>query len=390
MYVPGVGVDTDKFSSGLIDIALKRNELGVEKNQYMFLSVGELSKRENHEVVIKALSKIDTVDYKYFIVGKGELEKYLEDLVKALGLENKVYLLGYRTDVSELCQAADLFIFPSHQEGLPVALMEAIACKTNVICSNIRGNVDLVLDDAYLFDEHNVNAVVDCINALVDSKKREIFLEDSKEMVLKNYNHLKKFDLLAVREAMRKIYSEKSGGQYIQLNRLIFRQQFLLEHGLELDSILLFSVGELNNNKNHQIIVDAVAKLHNDKIHYFIAGEGSEKENLVLLAEKLGVVNQLHLLGFRTDVEQLLRIMDVYCLPSIREGLNVSLMEAMASGLLCVASKIRGNVDLIKNGVTGFLCDPFDVDDVTSAMINVIELQSELTCLLYTSPSPRD
>lgn len=379
MYVPGVGVDTDKFSSGLIDIALKRNELGVEKNQYMFLSVGELSKRENHEVVIKALSKIDTVDYKYFIVGKGELEKYLEDLVKALGLENKVYLLGYRTDVSELCQAADLFIFPSHQEGLPVALMEAIACKTNVICSNIRGNVDLVLDDAYLFDEHNVNAVVDCINALVDSKKREIFLEDSKEMVLKNYNHLKKFDLLAVREAMRKIYSEKSGGQYIQLNRLIFRQQFLLEHGLELDSILLFSVGELNNNKNHQIIVDAVAKLHNDKIHYFIAGEGSEKENLVLLAEKLGVVNQLHLLGFRTDVEQLLRIMDVYCLPSIREGLNVSLMEAMASGLLCVASKIRGNVDLIKNGVTGFLCDPFDVDDVTSAMINVIELQSELT-----------
>ena len=379
MYVPGVGVDTDKFSSGLIDIALKRNELGVEKNQYMFLSVGELSKRENHEVVIKALSKIDTVDYKYFIVGKGELEKYLEDLVKALGLENKVYLLGYRTDVSELCQAADLFIFPSHQEGLPVALMEAIACKTNVICSNIRGNVDLVLDDAYLFDEHNVNAVVDCINALVDSKKREIFLEDSKEMVLKNYNHLKKFDLLAVREAMRKIYSEKSGGQYIQLNRLIFRQQFLLEHGLELDSILLFSVGELNNNKNHQIIVDAVAKLHNDKIHYFIAGEGSEKENLVLLAEKLGVVNQLHLLGFRTDVEQLLRIMDVYCLPSIREGLNVSLMEAMASGLLCVASKIRGNVDLIKNGVTGFLCDPFDVDDVTSAMINVIELQSKLT-----------
>lgn len=163
------------------------------------------------------------------------------------------------------------------------------------------------------------------------------------------------------------------------MNKLIFRQQFLLEHGLGLDSILLFSVGELNNNKNHQIIVDAIAKLYNDKVHYFIAGEGNEKNNLVLLAEKLGVVNQLHLLGFRTDVEQLLRIMDVYCLPSIREGLNVSLMEAMASGLLCVASKIRGNVDLIKNGVTGFLCNPFKVDDITSAIINVIELQSKLT-----------
>lgn len=211
IYVPGVGIDTDKFSSGLIDIDLKRNELGVEKNQYMFLSVGELSERKNHEVVIKALSQIDSLDYKYFIVGKGDLKKYLENLVKSLGLENRVYLLGYRTDVSELCQATDVFIFPSHQEGLPVALMEAIACKTNVICSSIRGNVDLVLDDAHLFDENNVNSVVACINALVGSKKREVFLEESKEMVLKNYNHLRQFDLLTVREAMQEVYSEKSG-----------------------------------------------------------------------------------------------------------------------------------------------------------------------------------
>lgn len=97
------------------------------------------------------------------------------------------------------------------------------------------------------------------------------------------------------------------------------------------------------------------------------------------MAKKLGVANQLHLLEFRTDVDQLLRIMDVYCLPSIREGLNVSLMEAMASGLLCVASKIRGNVDLIENGVTGFLCMLFEVDDVISALMNVMELQSKLT-----------
>ena len=151
------------------------------------------------------------MDYRYFIVGKGELEKYLTDLIQSLGLENKVYLLGYRTDVSELCQAADLFIFPSRQEGLPVALMEAIACKTNVICSNIRGNVDLVLDDAYLFDERNVNSVMDCISALTYSKKREQFIVDSTETVLKNYSHLRKFALSTVREKMRKMYSDKSG-----------------------------------------------------------------------------------------------------------------------------------------------------------------------------------
>lgn len=76
------------------------------------------------------------------------------------------------------------------------------------------------------------------------------------------------------------------------MSGLIFRQQFLLGNGLKLDLILFFSVEELNNNKNHKIVVDAVANLHNDKIHYFIAGEGDEKKNLVLLAEMLGIINQ--------------------------------------------------------------------------------------------------
>ena len=72
-------------------------------------------------------------------------------------------------------------IFPSHQEGLPVALMEAIACKTNVICSSIRGNVDLVLDDAYLFDEHNVNNVVDCITLWLDRRNVKFSLKITKK-----------------------------------------------------------------------------------------------------------------------------------------------------------------------------------------------------------------
>ena len=53
-------------------------------------------------------------------------------------------------------------------------------------------------------------------------------------------------------------------------------------------------------------------------------------------------------------------------------------MEALASGLLCVASEIRGNVDLIENGLTGYLCDPFEVDDVASAMKTAMESQSKL------------
>ena len=68
----------------------------------------------------------------------------------------------------------------------------------------------------------------------------------------------------------------------------------------------------------------------------------------------------MKLLGYRTDIVELLNTADIFAFPSFREGLSVALMEAMASGLPCVVSRIRGNVDLIINGKGGYLCEPDD------------------------------
>lgn len=128
------------------------------------------------------------------------------------------------------------------------------------------------------------------------------------------------------------------------------------ELGIDNDDIMLLSVGEVNQNKNHEVVVRAIAKLKNPSIHYFIAGQGVKEEYLKQLADELGV--SLHLLGYRTDIVKILNTADVFVFPSFREGLSVALMEAMAAGLPCVVSEIRGNVDLIdKNG--GYLCDPY-------------------------------
>lgn len=146
-YVPGVGIDTSKFSDNLYtdqQIKQVRHTLNIRPDERMFLSVGELSTRKNHELVIKILGKLSDKKFKYFIVGKGELKDYLSSLISNNNLTDKVFLLGYRDDVSLLYRACDLFIFPSLQEGLPVALMEAIASKVPVICSSIRGNKELV------------------------------------------------------------------------------------------------------------------------------------------------------------------------------------------------------------------------------------------------------
>ena len=142
-YVPGVGIDISKFSKIQFDEKLRQKN-GVNSDDIMVLSVGELSKRKNHEVVIRALAKINNKNIHYFIAGRGELKTYLLDLSKKLGLEDRVHLLGYRNDIGKLCKVSDIFCFPSKQEGLPVALMEAMAIGLPVICSEIRGNIDLI------------------------------------------------------------------------------------------------------------------------------------------------------------------------------------------------------------------------------------------------------
>ena len=112
------------------------------------------------------------------------------------------------------------------------------------------------------------------------------------------------------------------------------------------NSVRFCSVGELNANKNHAMVIKALVDAHLDDVEYYIAGEGPLKNDLVKLSEQLNFKG-LHLLGFRKDIPQLLSGMDIFIFPSKREGLPVSLMEAMASSLPCVVTDIRGNHDLI-------------------------------------------
>ncbi|MFW5631009.1 MAG: glycosyltransferase, partial [Acetivibrio ethanolgignens] len=131
-YVPGVGMDTAKFGAGKREEnrVRIRAELGIPKEARLLLSVGELNENKNHEIVIQAsaeLSEIKAGEVYYAIVGKGELEGKLRELIKSLKLEKQIFLLGFRNDIAAIYDAADIFVFPSKREGLSMALMEAMA-----------------------------------------------------------------------------------------------------------------------------------------------------------------------------------------------------------------------------------------------------------------------
>ena len=148
------------------------------------------------------------------------------------------------------------------------------------------------------------------------------------------------------------------------------REQLLRELHIPSEAKLLFSVGELNQNKNHRIVVEALANLKKD-VHYLIAGQGDMKQALLELATQLDVQEQFHLLGYRNDIIEIMKSCDVFVFPSKREGLSVALMEAMACGLPCVVSEIRGNTDLIDNEKGGYIFkDAKQVDGLVNSILN--------------------
>lgn len=201
-YVPGVGVDVEKYGSVDIDRKVKRKELELAEDDFVLVSTGELNNNKNHKTVIDAVYRLNNPSVKYLICGQGPLENELRNLVQELGLEHQIMLLGYRTDIIEINHIADVFVFPSFREGLSVALMEAMACGLPVVCSNIRGNRDLIEDGRGGF-------TVEPEDVAGFSKSIKLLLEDaSLGESLGNYNKskIKSYDTKIVLEKMKNIY----------------------------------------------------------------------------------------------------------------------------------------------------------------------------------------
>ena len=130
------------------------------------------------------------------------------------------------------------------------------------------------------------------------------------------------------------------------------------ELGLPVDAPAIITVGEHIPRKNHETVLRALALLPD--VHALFCGTGEKEDELKALAGELDVRDRAHFLGFRRDVPRLLAASDIFVFPSLQEGLPVSQMEAMAAGLPCVVSDVRGNADLVKNGQGGFLRKPCD------------------------------
>lgn len=199
--IPGVGVDTRRFSSGGYPElqAAKRRQLGLPEDAYVVLTVGELTKRKNQTVILNALGQLNDPNVHYVLCGKGDQLEALQRQADQLGLGDRVHFLGYRMDVPEIYRMADCFVFPSIHEGLPFALMEAMQSGLPIVASRIRGNVDLIDD--------GIGGIL-CATFSPEQFREglvKIHTMDVDSMVAHNRRKLKEFDLENTKNAVHEI-----------------------------------------------------------------------------------------------------------------------------------------------------------------------------------------
>ena len=201
--INGVGVDLEKFKNVVIDREQYRKSIGVSKDEIMILSVGELSKRKNQKVILKALGILKNPKIVFVHCGNAMNKEATTEEIKIIAKENdiKTIFLGLRKDIPQICHCADVGTLSSTREGLGLAGIEMLASGLPVVASNVHGIVDYMQDglNGYLANPYKPEEFAEGIRKLIDLNKIK------KEDIIKS---VEKFDNKNSFEQMEKIYKE--------------------------------------------------------------------------------------------------------------------------------------------------------------------------------------
>lgn len=270
--------------------------------------------------------------------------------------------------------------------------------KDNLKAYNVLKNI---LDDAQVTLVHAHSPVGGVISRLLTIRRRKIrliytahgfhFFKGASKKNWVIYYPIEKIlsyvtdDLITINSedyqfAIKKLNAKRThkiNGIGIDLEKFTPKKSFKRNN----NQFQIISIGELNHNKNHRLVIEAIAQSrYREQILYDICGEGVLRDDIQELIVSYGLQSQVHLLGYRDDVNLLLEKSDIFVFPSYREGLPVSIMEAMAIGLPILASDIRGNHDLVEHGKGGYLFTSGQLQELISELDTMIEHREKLAC----------
>jgi glycosyltransferase EpsD len=174
-YIKGIGVDTSKFRK--VEPVSKesfKREMGYEPNSFILLYAANFIDRKNHQFVLRALVGLKDLipEVKILFAGSGARMQKMIDFTTKHGLHAYVDFLGFRKDMDRLLAIADVSISSSKQEGLGLALAEAMVCGVPVIASEDRGHKELIVhnETGFLFEQENEQAFIDSVFKLYQNR----------------------------------------------------------------------------------------------------------------------------------------------------------------------------------------------------------------------------
>jgi len=168
-----------------------------------------------------------------------------------------------------------------------------------------------------------------------------------------------------------RIHTIANGVRYVPAARSTLREEL----NLAPEDRLMLAVGNLYPVKGHRFAVEALALLRDrhPRLHLAIAGRGELADTLRMLAAERGVATQLHLLGLRADIPNLLAGADAFVMPSLSEGLPLALLEAMFAGCPIVASDVGEVRNVLADGEAGTLVPTGDAAELAAALDNLLQ-----------------
>lgn len=199
--IHSVGVDKERFAPG-DGKDQKRSRLHIPSEAFHIVTAAELNDNKNQKTVIEAVGSLPQQDIYYSICGKGVRETYLREQIKEKGLEKRVRLLGFRTDMEDILQTADCFAFPSYREGFGVAAVEALLCGVPLVAADNRGTREYAQEgkNAIICRADSVSAFAGAIDRLYrDRELRRKMAGNCRDSALK-------FTVEEVEKTMREVY----------------------------------------------------------------------------------------------------------------------------------------------------------------------------------------
>ncbi|MFK8246479.1 MAG: glycosyltransferase [Leuconostoc mesenteroides] len=221
-YQAGVGINFNLLKSATISEHIEAKKTLLEKfnipeNARIIVSVGELTTRKNHRVVIEAIKKLGRSDVHYVIAGKGYLLSYLKNLAIELDLESQVHFMNYTTAIRRLNLAADVAVLPSLREGLSRAGLESIRDGVYLLGADIRGIKDYIVNDQVgrTFNPYDSEELATLLVKTIDMKRTKLNQESVDKLMI--------FDRKNIDKQMRDVYKKMGTGNDNRLRNTVGR-----------------------------------------------------------------------------------------------------------------------------------------------------------------------